>query len=129
MRRRNEAGRNSKAIGVETASRYNAVSESEIRGSAIMEQVLEASIQFAAGDREAALRKAAAAGEAEDNMVFEFGPPTTVKPAWEAAGELLIEAGKYREAADAFRHALKRYPNRRLSNEGLKRAAESMALR
>ena len=77
----------------------------------------------------AVLEMPPAAGEAEDNMVFEFGPPTTIKPAWEAAGEFFLEARKFSEAADAFRHALKRYPNRRLSNEGLKSAAESMAVK
>jgi predicted negative regulator of RcsB-dependent stress response len=60
------------------------------------------------------------AAQTEDKLVFEYGPPAIVKPAWEAAGELLLAAGRKKEAADAFRKALKRYPNRRLSNEGLK---------
>ena len=63
-----------------------------------------------------------AAGEAEDKLVFEYGPPATVKPAWEAAGEMLLTIGRKTDAADAFRRVLKRYPNRKLSNEGLRKA-------
>ncbi len=62
------------------------------------------------------------AGEAEDKLVFEYGPPATVKPAWEVAGELLLAMGRKTEAAEAFRRVLKRYPNRKLSNERLRKA-------
>jgi len=87
-----------------------------------MEQMLEASIQFAAGERDVALKNVVAAAEAEDKLIFEYGPPAIVKPVWEQAGEMLLVAGRKPEAADAFRKALKRYPNRRISNEGLKAA-------
>ena len=40
-----------------------------------------------------------------------------------APGEMPLVAGKKKDAADAFRKALKRYPNRKLSNEGLKIAS------
>jgi len=105
------------------ANRYTTVTQSDIDTVSVMEQILDARIDFAAGDREAGLKKATAAGEAEDKLVFEYGPPAIVKPAWEAAGEMLLEAGKKKEAADAFRRVLKRYPNRRLANEGLKIAS------
>ena len=87
-----------------------------------MALVLEASIDNASGNQATALKKIVMAAEAEDKLIFEYGPPAIVKPAWEAAGEMYLTAGKKAEAADAFRRALKRYPNRRLSNEGLKPA-------
>ncbi len=103
-------------------TRYSIVSQGDIDTVTVMGAILEAAIEFAGGDRDNALRKAVAAGEAEDKLVFEYGPPAIVKPAWEAAGEMLLEAGRKKEAADAFRKVLKRYPNRRLSNEGSRKA-------
>jgi len=105
-----------------TPDRYTAVSQSDVAQARVMEQILDASIQFATGGGDDALKKIVAAAEAEDSLIFEYGPPAIVKPAWERAGEMLLAAGKKNEAAYAFRKALKRYPNRRLSNEGLKAA-------
>ena len=116
LRKRNATG---KSAASSTSSRYR---QSDIEAGPVMEQMLEASIQFATGDRDVALKKVVAAAEAEDKLIFEYGPPAIVKPAWEQAGEMLLAAGKKKEAADAFRKALKRYPNRKLSNEGLKTA-------
>jgi tetratricopeptide (TPR) repeat protein len=113
------------ARGGETggASRYTSGSQSDTNTGKVMENILDAAIQFAAGDRDDALKKIVAAAEAEDKLVFEYGPPAIVKPAWEQAGEMFLAAGKKSEAANAFRNVLKRYPNRRLSNEGLKTAS------
>jgi tetratricopeptide (TPR) repeat protein len=108
----------SEAGGV--SSRYTTISQTEIAAGAVMEQILDAAIVFASGERDAAIKQIIAAGEAEDGLVFEYGPPAIVKPAWEAAGEMLLAAGRKAEAADAFRKVLKRYPNRRLSSEGLR---------
>jgi tetratricopeptide (TPR) repeat protein len=102
------------------ASRYTTVSRADLDAGMVMEQMLDAAIQFASGFRDEAIKKSIAAAEAEDKLIFEYGPPAIVKPAWEQAGEMLLAAGRKNEAADAFRNALKRYPNRRLSNEGLK---------
>ena len=104
-------------------SRYSSVSQNDLDAAAVMEQILDSAIQFASGERDAAIHKALAAAAAEDKLIFEYGPPAIPKPAWEHAGELLLQAGKKKEAAEAFRSALKRYPNRRLSNEGIRRAA------
>jgi predicted Zn-dependent protease len=103
-------------------TRYTSVSQGDIDTVSVMENILAAAIRFASGEKEEALKEIRAAAETEDRLVFEYGPPAIVKPAWEAAGELLMEAGRKSEAADAFRRTLKRYPNRRLSNEGLKAA-------
>jgi tetratricopeptide (TPR) repeat protein len=102
------------------ASRYSPVSQGDIDTVAVMESMLSSAIEFASGKRDEGIRNMVSAAQTEDKLVFEYGPPAIVKPAWEAAGELLLAAGRKKEAADAFRKALKRYPNRRLSNEGLK---------
>lgn len=122
IRTRNAMVKSTKPDGAASTDRYTKVSPSDIAQAAVMEQILRSAIDFADGERDAALKNVVAAAEAEDRLVFEYGPPAIVKPAWEAAGELLLAAGRKSEAADAFRRALKRYPNRRLSNEGLKAA-------
>lgn len=111
--------------GALTASRYSTVSQGDADTVLVMENILAAAVEFASGGREAGIRRMLAAAESEDKLVFEYGPPAIVKPAWEAAGELLLAAGRKKEAASAFRKSLKRYPNRRLSNEGLKAATGS----
>jgi tetratricopeptide (TPR) repeat protein len=116
---------NSMTLAKSTSSattRYTSVSQGDIDTVSVMENILAAAIRFASGEKEKALKEIRAAAETEDLLVFEYGPPAIVKPAWEAAGELLMEAGRKSEAADAFRRTLKRYPNRRLSNEGLNAA-------
>jgi tetratricopeptide (TPR) repeat protein len=123
LKTRNAAGRAAKAEANDAASRYATVAQADIDAAGVMEQILEAAIEFASGSRDEAVRKITTAAEAEDKLIFEYGPPAIVKPAWEQAGEMLLAAGRKPEAADAFQKVLKRYPNRRLSNEGLKAAA------
>ncbi len=118
MRSRNVAGR-SKTATSGSVDRYSVVAQSDLDAVEVMEKILEAAIEFASGSREEAIKRSVATAEAEDKLIFEYGPPAIVKPAWEAAGDMLLNAGRKAEAADAFRKALKRYPNRRLSNEGL----------
>ena len=106
----------------DVATRLQTVTEADIRTAEVMATALEAVLTFITGDATAGVKLARKAAEAEDALVFEYGPPATVKPAWELAGELLLASDRPAEAADAFRRALKRYPNRRLSVEGLRRA-------
>jgi len=51
------------------------------------------------------------------------GPPSLIKPAHELFGEILLKAGKSREAAEQFRASLLRQPNRARSMLGAARAA------
>lgn len=113
------AADNAKPAEADSSDRYSINSEADRNAANVMEQILDAAIKFASGNRDEALATAVLAAEAEDKLVFEYGPPAIVKPAWEAAGEMFLAAGRKAEAADAFRRVLKRYPNRRLSNEGL----------
>ena len=122
LRARNARAKEAKSAGDNVASRYTTVAQADLDAGAVMEMILEAAIIFAEGARDEALKKVTAAAEAEDRLIFEYGPPAIVKPAWEAAGEMFLAAGKKTEAAEAFRKTLKRYPNRKLSNEGLRAA-------
>ncbi len=120
--RSRSAGKKRTESNTGVVSRYSTVSQNDLDAAAVMENILDSAVQFVAGERDAAIKKAIAAAEAEDKLIFEYGPPAIPKPSWEHAGDLLHEAGRKEEAANAFRNALKRYPNRRLSNEGLKNA-------
>jgi tetratricopeptide (TPR) repeat protein len=57
----------------------------------------------------------------EDSLGAPSGPPDIFKPPHELYAELLLEAGKPKEAAEQYRIALARMPNRRLSVTGLKK--------
>lgn len=66
-----------------------------------------------------AMKRAAAL---EEEMSPPSGPPVLLKPAHELFGEILLSAGKPKEAVDAFIVALARQPNRARSLLGLARA-------
>ena len=90
---------------------------------AILEQELRALLRQAdgaAGDAVTLLREATAL---EDAMPVEFGPPADVKPAHELLGEILLQAGRPREAQREFARQLQLAPKRALSLRGLGRAA------
>jgi tetratricopeptide (TPR) repeat protein len=59
----------------------------------------------------------------EEQMAPPSGPPSLIKPTHELFGEILLRAGKPNEAAEQFRIALLRQPNRARSLLGLARAA------
>jgi tetratricopeptide (TPR) repeat protein len=87
-----------------------------------MEEELEGLIAFARGDSEAGLASLTAAAAHEDEMGFDFGPPTVVKPAHELLGERLLELDRPADAAREFQAALERAPRRARSLLGLARA-------
>src|SRR5213080_2344283 len=90
---------------------------------AILEQELRALLRQAdgaAGEAVALMRRATAL---EDAMPVEFGPSADVKPAHELLGEILLQAGRPREAQREFARQLQLAPKRALSLRGLGRAA------
>ncbi len=91
----------------------------EARTVETMVQELRASMAMAHGDTAAALRLAAEAAQSEESLGVPSGPPDTFKPAHELYGELLLRAGKKKEAAEQFRMELTRTPNRTASVAGL----------
>ena len=62
----------------------------------------------------------------EEKMGPPSGPPSLVKPSHELLGEILLRAGKPNEAAEQFKIALLRQPNRARSLLGIARAAAKM---
>ena len=100
--------------------------ESYRSGAKILEQLLAGSIQVAHGataEGISALREAAAA---EEKLPFDFGPPSIDKPSYELLGEVLMTAGRPKEARAAFEKALARTPERTSVLLGLMRAAEKL---
>jgi tetratricopeptide (TPR) repeat protein len=90
----------------------------------IRELALRALIQRAGGRQDSALVLLRAAGDIERSLPVEFGPPMTFKPPHEAAGELLLEMGRFTDAEAEFTLALARTPRRTSSLLGLARAAK-----
>jgi tetratricopeptide (TPR) repeat protein len=89
----------------------------------IRELTLRALIQRADGRADSALVLLRAAGEIEQSLPIEFGPPMTFKPPHEAAGELLLEMRRFADAEAEFSLALARTPRRTSSLLGMARAA------
>lgn len=92
---------------------------SELTSAGISRSELEASILFARGKKDDALKLMADAAAKEDAMTYDFGPPVPVKPTHELYGEMLLMMGRKPEARQQFELALKHAPGRRLSKEGL----------
>ena len=116
--RRERRGR-SRARGQGVAGMGHDRGAVEARTVETMVQELRASMAMAHGDTAAALRLAAEAAQSEEGLGVPSGPPDTFKPAHELYGELLLRAGKKKEAAEQFRIELTRTPNRTASVAGL----------
>lgn len=89
----------------------------------IREKELGAILRWAKGQKDEALQFAKEAADVEATMSAPSGPPDPIKPAFELYGEMLLDAGRAREAAQAFEQALLRTPNRTPSVRGLQRAS------
>jgi tetratricopeptide (TPR) repeat protein len=92
------------------------------KGVRVMHKELSALIAQAKGetDRAVALLKEAAA--VEESMRPPNGAADPIKPSHELLGEILLQAGKAKEAADAFETSLLRMPNRARSLMGAVKA-------
>lgn len=89
----------------------------------ILEKELRGALMQSSGDVHGAVALLREAGTLEDAMPFEFGPPVTVKPSHELLGEVLLQAGRSREAEVEFTRALRLAPKRARALIGLARAA------
>jgi tetratricopeptide (TPR) repeat protein len=76
-------------------------------------------------DREQAERMLKEAAEIEKTLDAPSGPPEPIKPSFELLGELLLEQGRAKDAAEQFQQALLRMPNRRASVQGLAKTAST----
>ena len=81
-------------------------------------QALAASVR---GEHEKAIQLMTEAVKIEEQRGAPSGPPGLIKPAHELFGEILLRAGKHERAAEQFRTALLRQPNRARSLLGLAR--------
>jgi hypothetical protein len=75
------------------------------------------------GDHQKAIEFMRQAVLAEEKLGPPSGPPLVIKPAHELFGEILLRGGKPGEAAEQFKIALLRQPNRARSLLGAARAA------
>src|SRR3989441_9395346 len=89
----------------------------------ILHLELRAAARRADGTVAAAITLLRRATALEDAMPLEYGPPGTVKPSHELLGEMLLDAGRPRDAQIGFAHALRLAPKRARSPLGLARAA------
>ena len=79
---------------------------------------------FASGKKEEGLTQMSAAADAEDATDKSAISPGPLAPARELYGEMLLEAGKAKEALTAFELTMKKEPNRFRGIAGAARAAE-----
>ena len=106
------------------AQRAHAEEEGDLRPAiAIMEREVAALIARAGGRGDEAIAILKDAAQAELALPAPFGLPSPAKPAPELLGEMLLEAGRAREAQQSFEQALGRNANRSLTVLGLARAA------
>jgi Tfp pilus assembly protein PilF len=82
-------------------------------------------MQFAQGQKDAAITALAAAADAEDATDKSAITPGPLAPARELLGFMLLEAGRAKEALVAFDAVLKKEPNRFLAIYGAAQAAEA----
>ena len=90
---------------------------------AILKTQLESVIEMYEGNNDRALELARRAAEMQAAMPFRYGPPRISKPTVELLGDLLLDLGRYREAAEAYADELTRSQLRTNSLIGLARAS------
>src|SRR5687768_11911998 len=86
--------------------------------SALEVRALAASIK---GEHDKAIQLMTEAAALEERRGAPSGPPGIIKPAHELFGEILLRAGNHERAAEQFKTALLRQPNRARSLLGLAR--------
>lgn len=90
---------------------------------ALLARELRAAMARRAGQKTEATAELRSVAEASYGLPMEYGPPDFVKPPFELLGEWLLEDGDAAGAQAAFTRALQLMPGRRLSLQGLERAA------
>jgi tetratricopeptide (TPR) repeat protein len=88
----------------------------------IQRMTAQAWATLATGDTAKALAEARAAADLDDITAKHPVTPGAVLPSRELYGEMLLEAGRPKEARQAFEAALARQPNRARSLEGLRKS-------
>ena len=91
----------------------------------VLDLEIQAAIASAEKDTDKALEFAHEASRLEGGMPFAFGPPFIDLPSAELLGEILLDAGQYDEAAEAFETQGERTRLKSLPMLGLARAEEA----
>jgi tetratricopeptide (TPR) repeat protein len=94
-----------------------------IRMTEIQELEIEAMAAAAKNNFDEAIRIMRKATALEEATPPPPGPPPVIKPAHELFGEILLRAGRPKEAVEQFATSLRRHPNRARSLLGAARAA------
>src|SRR5262249_5054164 len=89
----------------------------------IMHLEVEGAARAKSGNYDEAIGLLKRATALEEELSPPSGPPEIIKPSHELFGEILLAAGKPKEAAQQFATALLRQPNRARSLLGAARAA------
>ncbi len=84
---------------------------------------IQAAIRASNKDYEEAIALMKNATAIEEKLPAPSGPPRLIKPTYELFGEILLRAGKSKEAAQQFATSLLRHPNRARSLLGAARSA------
>ena len=84
---------------------------------------IQAAIRVSNKDYEEAIALMKKATAIEEKLPAPSGPPRLIKPTYELFGEILLRAGKSKEAAQQFATSLLRHPNRARSLLGAARSA------
>ena len=92
------------------------------KGVRIMHKELQALIAQAKGQHDQAIALLTEAAQIEESMRPPNGAADPIKPSHELLGEVLLQAGKAKEAAEAFETSLLRMPNRARSLMGVIKA-------
>jgi tetratricopeptide (TPR) repeat protein len=88
------------------------------KGVQVMHKEVAALIAHAKGQTDHAIALLTEATKIEETMRAPNGAADPIKPSHELLGEMLLQAGKHKEAADAFEASLLRMPNRARSLMG-----------
>lgn len=92
----------------------------------VMQKTLRGYVSWKDGKRDEALKTFRDAAAEEASLPMPFGPPVTIKPPRESAGELLLEMKKPAEARTEFELALARTPGRIAPLLGLARSEKAL---
>jgi hypothetical protein len=123
---RGETGAFNSALAGMKARRTRVANDLNMTTARGMSEVMETTLRGYAlqkgGEIAGALALFRAAAVQESQLPMPFGPPSTIKPPRESAGELLLSVGRPSEARDEFLLALARTPRRTAPLLGLARA-------
>jgi cytochrome c-type biogenesis protein CcmH/NrfG len=90
----------------------------------IQAEVVEAWIKFVSGKTDAGIAQMRVAAEWEGKTEKHPVTPGPIIPARELLGDMLMQAGKHKEALAAYEHSMRVEPNRFRGFAGAARAAE-----